>query len=377
MTTEEINNAIESFETAVIFATIKYVQALHFGFKADPHMEAITKFNNYAFILKEGSNCDCIDTFEIICEVEKISNKYMANCDDKITEEQARNLISLLLSQQLSSLEDAIGSCLDKTLVNPTICNLITTAQNTADSAQTDLDALEAKDPRGVVSNDDTLSVDGTSSSEYDVTIDINTGETSDSGVEEPGYTLDVTDPTVTPGQWQIDFSAHSMPYQLLATYGTGASQNGANPAGVKATPFGTLVTQGQIDLTSFDFDFTVVISPSSVISDWMSLGTIPTSFSPSGGGSISLVPSKNTFVPVIVEADALVQTNSPFAINPTLIPCTLRINASGEIHIRTAPSAVAEASSGNNVESSLGTNTSGKLEVTGRVYLDGITYKQ
>lgn len=377
MTQAEIDAAIESFQTATVYAAIRYVQALHFGFDPKPHMEALTIFNNYIFILNEGSTCDCINTFDIICEVDKISSKYMANCNDKITEEQARNLISLIVTQQLSQVEAAIGACLDKTLLSPTICQLITTAQAAADSAQADLDLLEAKDPRAVVSTDDSLAVDGTNPAQYDVTVDVTVGETSDNGQTDVGETLEVTAPSATPGEWLVQLATHTMSFQTMSAYDTGASQNATNPAGVRATPYGTMILRGEVDLTAFDFNFTSAVGPNSILSDWAPLCTLPSSFTAVDTSVISLLPSKDQYLNVVVTGN-LVHTDAPWTNNEIVIPGILKITSTGSLDIKIQMPVLADIVGSASAVSGDATFISGNdyyIELTGTVYLDGLTY--
>ena len=75
LTTTEINNAIETFKSANVLATVLYIQAKHFGFKDSMkcHKDALNKFNNYKFILEKYDGCECVNIDEIICEIENIS----------------------------------------------------------------------------------------------------------------------------------------------------------------------------------------------------------------------------------------------------------------------------------------------------------------
>lgn len=127
LTTTEINNAIETFKSANVLATVLYIQAKHFGFKDSMkcHKDALNKFNNYKFILEKYDGCDCVNIDEIICEIENISIKYMENCSNKLSREETLNLINLRITQELAPLTAAIGSCFDITGAGDTICDQI------------------------------------------------------------------------------------------------------------------------------------------------------------------------------------------------------------------------------------------------------------
>lgn len=368
LTSTEINNAIDTFKSANVLATVLYVQAKHFGFKDSIkcHKDALNKFNNYSFILQNYDGCSCVNIDDIVCEIENISNLYMENCANKLTREESLNLINLRITQELAPLMAAIGDCFDITGAGDTICeqisanatnistntsnistnttniatntsnistnttNISTNTTNIATNAA-DIAALEALDGREVVSSDDSIAVDNATSTEYDITISFDAGKATGEG--EPGYLATWTNNGgSTPGEHIINVYKRYMIAGNISSYQSGVAAGAVAP-NVYAMIDGPILLTGHFALTTFQVDWDLS-SSNGGWSDWEKLATIPTTYTPpvGEGNAISLLPVTAEYHTIIFEA-----TESGSLSTTCTYMGLMRVNTSGEVHIKLA----------------------------------------
>lgn len=368
LTTSEINTAINTFKSANVLATVLYIQAKHFGFKDSIkcHKDALNKFNNYSFILQNYSGCTCVNIDDIVCEIQNISELYMENCTNKLSREETLNLINLRITQELTPLIAAIGDCFDITGVGDTICeqiedntasigtntsailshtasintnigniatnasNITTNATNITTNANA-IAALVALDGREVVSSDGSIAVDNATATEYDITISVDAGSASGEG--EPEYLATWSNNGgSTPGEHIINVYKRYMVASNVSSFESGVAAGGTAP-NVYAMIDGPILLTGHFALTTFQVDWDLSSSNGSW-SSWEKLGTIPTTYTPpvGEGSAISLLPSAAEYHNIIFEA-----TESGSLSSVCTYPGLMRVNTSGEIHIKLA----------------------------------------
>lgn len=326
----------------------------------------------------------------------------MDNYQNKITGEEAKNLIALQIAKLTALIEEGYGNRLSIPLAGDSLTSQLNAieasitviqgdvssnqddiATNTADIATNtaniatnasdiltnanDIAALEALDPRAVVSSDTTIKIITTDPTEYNLSLTALAANTTVVN-SEPDYVLAVT--LTDTGEYTYTLKSRTMPAQAMSAFAAGVAAGSVTPSVIK-TKTGPYRLVGDFALTNFVINWDLSANDGQE-SAWMNIATLPATYSPSGEGSlVSLVPSTTIYSPIVIFA-----TETSSLTEAVNLIGVLRVTNAGSVDIKVA-TPYRFVISGTAIEEGfvLASGTDWTGQYTGTLYLQSVTW--